>query len=443
MAEAAKIAIIDDETDMRQSIRQWLALSGFDAEAYPGAEQALETLGPDYPGAVVTDIKMPGMDGMQFLRRLMVVDNCIPVIMITGHGDVQMAVEAIKLGAYDFLEKPFDPDHMTRLAGKATDYRRLVLDNRALRTELSGGGTAMRKLAGESREMDHLRGEIVDLGQADGHILVDGETGVGKTLVAHALHAAGTNAGGKLVLVSCAAHDEKTLAGNLFGPKAVGSRSPALADARAGTVVLEDIEALPPALQSRLLSWINEQGKPPQTRIIAISNLGERDGSCEEALRPDLYFRLAALKITPPPLRRRGEDILQLFGNFCERFSEEYGCEVPEISARDAAELLRAPWPGNVRQLRNVAERAVLQGRHGSGTIASLLTFGNEAQRPAGPTAGRPLRDRVEDFERTLIDRALRRYGGSVIKVMGELSLPRRTLNEKMTKYGLHRSDYL
>jgi len=291
--------------------------------------------------------------------------------------------------------------------------------------------------------MDHLRGEIVDLCQADGHILVDGETGVGKTLVAHALHAAGTNAGGKLVLVSCAAHDEKTLAGNLFGPRAVGSRSPALADARAGTVVLEDIEALPPALQSRLLSWINEQGKPPQTRIIAISNLGERDGSCEEALRPDLYFRLAALKITPPPLRRRGEDILQLFGNFCERFSEEYGCEVPEISARDAAELLRAPWPGNVRQLRNVAERAVLQGRHGSGTIASLLTFGNEAQRPAGPTAGRPLRDRVEDFERTLIDRALRRYGGSVIKVMGELSLPRRTLNEKMTKYGLHRSDYL
>ncbi len=443
MAEAMKVAIIDDERDMRQSVKQWLALSGFDAEAYPSAEEALGVLDSEYAGAVLSDIKMPGMNGMQFLKRLMAIDSSLPVIMVTGHGDVAMAVEAIKFGAYDFLEKPFDPDQMTRLVEKATDYRRLALDNRALRVELSGGSTAMRKLAGESQEMVRLRNEIVDLGQADGHILIDGETGVGKTLVAHALHAAGPNVGKKLVRVSCAAHDEESLAGALFGSDEIRDRPPAFDDARGGTVVLEDIEVLPLAVQARLLSWINEQGRPAATRIIAISNLGEQGGGCEEALRPDLYFRLAALKITPPPLRRRGQDVLGLFSDFCERFAEEYGCEVPRVTNQEAVRLQKASWPGNVRQLRNFAERAVLQSRHGSGNIASLLTAGSDEIQPAAVTEGKPLKDCVEEFERTLIESSLRRNKGSVIGVMGELCLPRRTLNEKMTKYGLQRTDFL
>ena len=443
MAEAMKVAIIDDEHDMRQSIRQWLALSGFEAETYSSADEALGILGADYSGAVISDIKMPGMSGMQFLKRLMSIDSSLPVIMITGHGDVAIAVEAMRLGAYDFLEKPFDPDQMSRLVGKATQFRRLALDNRALRKELSDSGTAMRKLAGTSPEMDRLRQDIVDLGQADGHVLIDGETGTGKTLVAHALHAAGSKAGRKLALVSCAAHDEKTLAGKLFGPADDGNRLPTLEDARGGTVVLENIEALTPALQARLLNWMTEHGTPPETRIIAISNLREQGRICEDALRPDLYFRLAALKIMLPPLRLRGDDILSLFMDFCERFAEEYGCEAPHVSAQEVAQLLQAPWPGNVRQLRNVAERAVLQSRSGSGTIASLLTIENEVLQPVQVTQGKPLKECVEDFERTLIDSTLRRHKGSVISVMGELCVPRRTLNEKMTRYGLQRSDYV
>lgn len=443
MAEAMKVAIIDDERDMRQSVKQWLALSGFDAEAYSSAEEALGVLDSEYAGAVLSDIKMPGMNGMQFLKRLMAIDTSLPVIMVTGHGDVAMAVEAIKFGAYDFLEKPFDPDQMTRLVEKATDYRRLALDNRALRVELSGGSTAMRKLAGESQEMVRLRNEIVDLGQADGHILIDGETGVGKTLVARALHAAGPNAGKKLVRVSCAAHDEKSLAGVLFGSDEIGDRLPAFDDARGGTVVLEDIEVLPLAVQARLLNWINEQSRPAETRIIAISNLGKQGRRCEETLRPDLYFRLAALKITPPPLRQRGKDVVGLFSDFCERFAEEYGCEVPQVTNQEAVRLQKASWPGNVRQLRNFAERAVLQSRHGSGNVASLLTDGSEEIQPAAVTEGKPLKDCVEEFERRLIESSLRRSKGSVIGVMGELCLPRRTLNEKMTKYGLQRTDYL
>ena len=444
MSKGMKIAIVEDEQDRRQSISQWLALSGYDTETFASAEDALKVLGPDYPGIVISDIKMPGMDGMQFLKKLMGSDSTLPVIMITGHGDVPMAVEAMRVGAFDFLEKPFNPDRMNELARKATNTRRLTLDNRALRRELSDGGQIMKKLIGTSPAMERLREDILDLGQADGHVLIDGETGTGKTLVAHALHAVGARGGRKFVLISCAAFDEDKLAKRLFGPMMPeDSQLPAVEEARGGTLVLEDVETLSDSLQARLLSFINEQGTPAETRIVAISNLQEQDRTCEDALRPDLFYRLAALRITPPPLRQRGEDILTLFTRLSEQFADEYGCDAPQVSAQEAAQLLQAPWPGNVRQLINVAERAVLQSRRGSGTIASLLMTDNEEMQPVMTTEGKPLKEYVEAFERMLIDNTMRRHKGSIAAVMDELCLPRRTLNEKMAKYGLQRSHYL
>jgi len=444
MPSAMKIAIIDDERDMRQSISQWLALSGYDTEAFASAEEALKVLGPDYPGIVVTDIKMPGMDGMQFLKKLMGTDSSLPVIMITGHGDVPMAVEAMRIGAFDFLEKPFNPDHMTRLAKKAANARRMTLDARALRRELSDGGQLMKKLVGHSAAMERLKEDILDLGQADNHVLIEGETGTGKTLVAHALHAVGARAGRKFTLVACKGFDDETLIARLFGPAdpAVG-QLPAVEEARGGTLVLEDIEALGEAVQARLLSFIDTEGTPPETRIIAISNIQEQDRTCENVLRSDLFFRLASLRITVPPLRQRGEDILTLFARFCEGFAEDYGCDAPQVSAQEAAQLLQAPWPGNVRQLVNMAERAVLQSRRGSGTITSLMMSDHQEMQPVMTTEGKPLKEYVEAFERMLIDNTMRRHKGSIAAVMDELCLPRRTLNEKMAKYGLQRSDYL
>lgn len=443
MTQAIKIAIIDDEQDMRQSISQWLSLSGFETETFGSAEDALKTVGADYPGIVVSDIRMPGMDGMGLLKRLMSVDSALPVIMITGHGDVPMAVEAMRVGAFDFLEKPFNPDKMTQLAKRATINRRLTLDNRALRKELSDGAGLMKKLVGTSPVMDRLREDILDLGQADGHVLIDGETGTGKTLVAHALHAVSAKAGRKFVLFSCAAHDPEKLGQRLLGPSGEDDPVPLLEEARGGTLVLEDIDALPGPVQAKLLNWINDQGTPPETRIIAISNLQQPGKTCEDVLRPDLYFRLAGMKITIPPLRARGEDILTLFTRFCEQFSDEYGCDVPELAAQEAAQLLQAPWPGNVRQLINVAERSILQSRRGTGTISSLLMADNAEVQPTITTEGKPLKEYVEAFERMLIDNTMRRHRGSIVNVMEELSLPRRTLNEKMAKYGLQRSDYL
>ncbi|MCR9111000.1 sigma-54 dependent transcriptional regulator [Marivita sp. XM-24bin2] len=444
MGKAMKIAIVDDEKDMRQSISQWLALSGYDTETFASAEEALGTVGADYPGIVISDIKMPGMDGIQLLRKLMGSDSALPVIMITGHGDVPMAVEAMRIGAFDFLEKPFNPDRMSDLAKKATNARRLTLDNRALRRELGDGSQMMRKLIGASPAMERLREDILDLGQADGHVLIDGETGTGKTLVAHALHAVGSRAGKKFVLISCAAMDEDTLIRRLFGPMQPDEmRLPAVEEARGGTLVLEDIEALSDAAQARLLTMINDQGTPPETRIVAICNLQDEGRTCEDALRPDLYYRLAALKITAPPLRNRGEDILTLFTALADQFAEEYGCDAPQVSAQEAAQLLQAPWPGNVRQLINLAERAVLQSRRGTGTIASLLMSDHDEMQPVMTTEGKPLKEYVEAFERMLIDNTMRRHRGSIASVMDELCLPRRTLNEKMAKYGLQRSDYL
>ena len=441
MARAMKVAIVDDEADMRQSISQWLALSGFETETYASAEEALKTIGADYPGVVVSDIKMPGMDGMAFLKRLMSLDGGLPVIMITGHGDVPMAVEAMRVGAYDFLEKPFNPDRMTELTKKATQSRRLTLDSRALRRELSDGSVLMKKLIGTSAEMERLREDILDLGQADGHVLIDGETGTGKTLVAHALHAVGPRASKKFMTISCAAWSEDQLAARLFGPMDEGG-IPLVEEARGGTLCLEDIESLSHALQSRLLTMINEQGSPPETRIIAIVNEHAPDKTLEDILRPDLFYRLGALTILCPPLRARGEDILTLFTRLSEQFAEEYGCDAPQVAAQEAAQLLQAPWPGNVRQLVNIAERAVLQNRRGSGSIASLLMADNEAAGPALTTEGKPLKDYVEAFERMLIDNTMRRHKGSIVAVMEELCLPRRTLNEKMAKYSLSRSDY-
>ncbi|MDP5322290.1 MAG: sigma-54 dependent transcriptional regulator [Paracoccaceae bacterium] len=442
MARVMKIMIVDDEMDMRQSVSQWLALSGYDTETYASAEEALSHLSFDYAGIVVTDIRMPKMDGMTFLKKITAMDSTLPVILVTGHGDVPIAVEAMRLGAFDFLEKPFDPDRMTEIAKRAAQNRRIALDSRALRRELSDGSGLVEKLIGTSGVMQRLREDLLDWGQADGHVLIDGEIGTGKTLVAHALHAVGPRAGRKIIAFSCAAWSEDQLVTKLFGPTADGTL-PLVEEARGGTLCLEDIEAMCHPAQSRLLAFMNEQGTPPQTRIIAICNDHAPDKTVEGALRPDLFYRLSAMTIILPPLRQRGEDILTIFTQMAQKFSEEYGCDTPILTTQEAAQLLQAPWPGNVRQLINITERAVLQSRRGLGAVVSLLLADDDMAGPALTTEGKPLKDYVESFERMLVDTTMRHHKGNISAVMDELCLPRRTLNEKMAKYNLVRSDYL
>ena len=438
-----KVAVIDDERDMRLSITQWLALSGYEPESFASAEDAIVNIGPNYPGVVVTDIKMPGMDGMKLLKKLMGQDSTLPVILITGHGDVPMAVEAMRLGAFNFLEKPFEPEELTQLIKSAVQSRRLTLENRELRHELSDGSKIIRKLAGSSKIMLKLKEDILDFSQSDASILIEGETGTGKTLVAHALHAASQKSTKKLIIIHCSAFDEASLSKRLFGPIEVSdSFLPAFEEAKGGTLILENIETLPINLQGKLLDKMAELENSLETRLITISNHSS-PLSAKKMLRDDLYFRISSLKISVPPLRKRGSDILDLFSQYTLLFSEEYGCSPPLLNSEQSSQLLHAPWQGNVRQLINIAEQIVIQSRRGNLNLSSLLIVTDENVDNTKTSDGKPLKEYVEEFEKSLIESIMRKHKGSINRVMEELLIPRRTLNEKMAKYSLNRSDYL
>jgi DNA-binding NtrC family response regulator len=383
---------------------------------------------------------------MALLRRLQSIDPGLPVILMTGHGDVPMAVEAMRIGAFDFVEKPFDPERLAELTRRAVDIRERTLETRALRRELADGTVLMRRLMGASPVIEKLRESILDVAQADGHVLIVGETGTGKSLIAKALHAGGPRASRPLVTVNCASVPPEQLEPMLFGGPDWPEK-PMIDQAEGGTLCLEDVEALSPSIQAKLLDVMNSgdatSGAAPNFRVVAVSSRFAAGSPPSEVLRDDLYFRLAGLILEAPPLRSRGEDILTLFSHFTVQFAEEYGCEAPTLNAVDAANLVQAPWPGNIRQLINLAERAVLQARRGDHNISALL-IDDGFQAPAiSIDAEKPLKEHVDAFEKMLIDHALRRNQGSVSAVMAELALPRRTLNEKMAKYGLSRQDYL
>ena len=438
-----KVAIVDDERDMRLSISQWLSLSGYEPESFASAEDALAKIDSNYPGIVVSDIKMPGMDGMQFFKKLMGQDSALPVILITGHGDVPMAVEAMRLGAFNFLEKPFEPEELTHLIKLAAQKRSLTLESRELRQELSDGSKIIKKLAGSSKIMLKLKEDILDFSQSDAFVLIEGEAGSGKTLVAHALHAVSQKTAKALITVQCSAYNEADLSRRLFGPVEENDNFlPAFEEAKGGTLILEDIETLPMKLQGKLLSELIILEKSLEMRLITISNYSSPT-LAKKNLRDDLYFRLSSLKIAVPSLRKRGSDILDLFSQYSLSFSDEYGCLPPLLTSEQSSQLLHAPWQGNVRQLINIAEQFVIQARRGELNLSSLLMISEENIENSITSDGKPLKEYVEAFEKTLIESSMKKHMGSINKVMEELLIPRRTLNEKMAKYSINRSKYL
>jgi DNA-binding NtrC family response regulator len=438
-----KVAIIDDERDMRLSISQWLSLSGYEPESFASAEEAMAQIGSNYPGVVVSDIKMPGMDGMKFLKKLMGLDSALPVILITGHGDVPMAVEAMRLGAFNFLEKPFEPEELTYLVKSAVQKRSLTLESRELRQELSDGSKILKKLAGSSKIMLKLREDILDFSQSNAFVFIEGEAGSGKTLVAHALHAVSQKTAKALITVQCSAYNESILSRRLFGPVEENDNFlPAFEEAKGGTLILEDIETLPGKLQGKLLGELILLEKSQEIRLITISNHSSPTFA-KKTLRNDLYYRLSSLKISIPSLRKRGNDIIELFSQYSLLFSKEYGCLSPLLTSEQSSQLLQAPWQGNVRQLINITEQFVIQARRGDLNLSSLLMISEANVDDTITSDGKPLKEYVEAFEKSLIENTMRKHKGSINRVMEELLIPRRTLNEKMAKYSLNRSKYL
>ena len=442
MAESGPILFVDDEASMREAVTQWLGLAGFETLVHDRASTALNTLTTDFAGILVTDLKMDGVDGLELLRLSHGIDPELPVIVITGHGDVPIAVEAMRLGAYDFIEKPFAPDRFLDVVRRASEKRQLVLENRRLRRVVSEQALSSRIL-GTSRAAETLRASVAELAGTDVSIILYGETGVGKDLVARCLHDFGRRSKSHYVAVNCAAIPETMVESEFFGHEAgaftsaTKARAGKLEHASGGTLFLDEIDSMPLSTQPKLLRALNDRvierlGSnrvvPIDVRPIAASKADLKLASQQGQFRPDLYYRLSVVELVIPPLRERAEDIPLLFEYFASSSAHAHGREPRPVSAATTQTLLMHAWPGNVRELRNAAERYAL------GLAESVMP-----RRPPLESAKFSLAQQVEAFERAVIERCLEETGGKISAVMERLDIPRRTLSEKMARLGLER----
>lgn len=444
-----RVIIIDDEKDMRRSLEQWLSLSGFTVSSHHDARHALDEIDPLFAGVVVSDIKMPGMDGMALLEEIKRHDADIPVVLITGHGDVPMAVDAMKRSAYDFLEKPFSPERLAETVKRALAARSLILENRHLKTQLSQSSGLSQYLIGKSDAMHHLRADIAHLAQANVNVMIHGETGTGKELVARSLHDYSPRADDVFQPINCGAIAKDLFESEFFGhvkgafTGADQVREGAFLYADKGTLFLDEINALPLDMQVKLLRALEDQriqklgtNEPIaiDVRIISAANQDISLALSEGRFRDDLYYRLNTIELYIPPLRERKEDIPILFKHFVDIAEKQFNCVARTVTSDGFAALHGHHWPGNVRELKNIAERFTLARLDEQADIGRLIDRSKNTSNE-----GRPLADQVADFERAQISHALDEFDGNISAVMEALNLPRRTLNDKMQRYGLSR----
>ncbi len=447
------VVLIDDEQAMRRSVEQWLDLSDFRVRSYASGRKALADLSADFDGVVVSDVKMPGLSGLEVLEEVVRIDREIPVILITGHGEVAMAVEAMKKSAHDFLEKPFSPDRLLEVVTRAHEHRSLVLENRRLREKLADVTGLARRFIGESPAIEALRNEITDLASTNVNILLLGETGTGKEVIARALHDFSNRAAHPFKAIDCGAIPSDLFESEFFGHEAgaftgaTSRKTGSLEHGNHGTIFLDEITNLPLPMQAKLLRVLQERqitrvGSNEvisvDIRLVSATNETIKTAIEAERFRADLYYRVNTIELHVPPLRERGDDVILLFEHFVQIAEREFKRNAPELSADDLARLRSHPWPGNVRELKNIAERFTLWRGTGPVRIGELI----KGCKPHEQCAPRTLKDQMNSFERDVIASALAKFGGNISEVMKELGLPRRTLNDKMAKYGLSKEKY-
>ncbi len=446
-AGVREIILVDDERHLRSACTQALELAGYKVIAFARAEGALEQVSREFGGVLITDIKMPGTDGLTLMRRALEIDPELPVILITGHGDVPMAVQAIKDGAYEFLEKPFGSELLVETARRGMEKRRLVLENRALRAELQRSRGLRQTIIGKSAAMESLRRKIISFGETDADILISGETGTGKELIARNLHFASPRKNHKFVAINCGALPENIIESELFGHEAGAftgaskSRIGKFEYAGGGTIFLDEIESMPLELQIKLLRVLQERvverlGSNRQIaldiRVLAATKKNLRQMSQEGGFREDLFYRLNILSIEIAPLRERAGDIPLLFHHFAAQYAAQYKREMPRIRARLLDALTNFSWPGNVRELQNAALQFVL----GAGMDALQEQAGEERETPSPAS----LSGQMESFEKQLLARELERQNGNLKATYETLGISRKTLYDKLRKYGLGRN---
>jgi two-component system C4-dicarboxylate transport response regulator DctD len=438
---------IDDEPDIRIAIEQSFELADISARFFACAEDALIALKTDdMPKVVVSDICLPGLNGQQLLRSIHHQDPDLPVILITGHGDISMAVQSMHDGAYDFIEKPFAPERLVDTVKRAIDRRKLSIENQQLKRSLKASQALGPRIIGETVSIEQLRDTISQVADTAADILLFGETGTGKELVARSLHEQSSRREKNFVAVNCGAVPENLLESELYGHEkgaftgADNKRIGKFEHAQGGTLFLDEIESMPIQAQIRLLRVLQERvveriGSnhliPLDVRVIAATKTDLKKSSLEGAFRQDLYYRLNIVTIDLPPLRERKEDIPLLFHHFLLVAAARYGKTASNISRQEINSLVAHDWPGNVRELRNAAERYVLLGK--------LIQLGNH---PTQAVMAQTLAEQVADFEKTVIETALAECGGRIKETMESLSLPRKTLYDKMQRYQLDKDRY-
>jgi two-component system C4-dicarboxylate transport response regulator DctD len=417
-----RVALVEDDADLRASTAQLLELAGHRVDAFADAPAALSAVGRDYAGVVVSDVRMPRVSGIEMFRTLHARDPQLPVILVTAHGDIDMAVDALKAGAWDFLAKPFDPDALLAAVARAATARALALENRALREAADGReaeGPAAA-LLGRAPAIAQLRGTIGVLGDADIDVLVTGETGTGKELVARLIHRAGKRARHRFVRIACAA----------LPAGAEAALADEIARASRGTLFLDDIDRAAPSLQALLEEVVEQravrrgagEAQPLDLRVVAAS--GEA-GAEEGVIAPGLFHRLAAVRLRMPPLRERAEDVPLLFAHLLDEAAARLRVPAPRVGDAVRRRLATHDWPGNVRELAHLADRVAL-GLEGG--------LEGAAEAEAG---GGTLPARLDAFERAAILAAIRDADGNIGAAIAALGLPRKTFYYRVKRLGI------
>jgi two-component system, NtrC family, nitrogen regulation response regulator NtrX len=448
MSATPKVLIVDDESGIRESLSSILHDERYTVATVPSAEEALERIGLEPFDVVLLDVWLPGIDGMEALGRIQALPNAPSVIMISGHGTIETAVRATKLGAFDFIEKPLSLEKITVLVRNAVQQRRLQQENQVLRGELSH----RYQVLGESVPMKALRQQITVTAPTNGRVLIYGESGTGKELVARALHAASLRNKGPFVEVNCAAIPEDMIESELFG-HLKGSFSGASEDkigkfqkADGGTLFLDEVGDMSLRTQSKVLRVLEEQRferlGTNQTlhvdvRVIAATNKNLEQEIAKGTFRQDLFYRLNVIPFLVPPLRERSEDIAVLARFFLSEFSSEYGKKSRELSDAAMDILQRYPWPGNVRELRNLVERLVIvcpQARIEPHHLPPEL-FRGVAESPQHPYS--TLHEARSAYEREFILRKLQEHRWNMTQTASALGLERSHLYRKMKSLGI------
>jgi two-component system, NtrC family, nitrogen regulation response regulator NtrX len=446
------LLVVDDEAGIRESLSLILRDEGYDVEAVPSAEEALQRATAGDLEVILLDVWLPGIDGLEALSRLQAIPRPPAVIMISGHGTIETAVRATKLGAFDFIEKPLSLEKIIVLVRNAVKQRRLQDENQLLRSELSH----RYQVIGESVPMKALRQQISVTAPTNGRVLIYGESGTGKELVAHALHAASLRSKGPFVEMNCAAIPEELIESELFG-HIKGSYTGAGEDktgkfqkADGGTLFLDEVGDMSLRTQSKVLRVLEEQRFEPvgssqtvsvDARVIAATNKNLEQEIARGAFRQDLFYRLNVIPFYVPPLRDRREDIPTLTRYFLDEFCSAYGKKTHEVSETAMEILLRYPWPGNVRELRNLVERLVIvcpQARIESHHLPPEL-FRGVAQSPQQPYS--TLHEARSAYEREFILRKLQEHRWNMTQTASALGLERSHLYRKMKSLGIAAPD--